>query len=155
MGGINVYQYAPNPVEWVDPWGLAKMGWYQYLKKAKDGLQAHHLNQNAAFKQWIPQKRGASIKLKGNAFFDRGLDHYVVHQELEKFWNQYRKGGVKYGENPTVADYNDAMKSALCKTSLSTKEVDKAVDSAMRNQRQFGVNPEMVFGRIPRRIYQR
>ncbi|WP_369021505.1 RHS repeat-associated core domain-containing protein, partial [Weeksella sp. HMSC059D05] len=24
MGGINVYQYAPNPVEWVDPWGLAK-----------------------------------------------------------------------------------------------------------------------------------
>ncbi|ETD72726.1 type IV secretion protein Rhs [Pelistega indica] len=23
MGGINVYQYAPNPVEWVDPWGLA------------------------------------------------------------------------------------------------------------------------------------
>ncbi|XVN73512.1 hypothetical protein AAEX37_00576 [Oligella sp. MSHR50489EDL] len=22
-GGINVYQYTPNPVEWVDPWGLA------------------------------------------------------------------------------------------------------------------------------------
>ncbi|CCG19221.1 RHS family protein, partial [Taylorella asinigenitalis 14/45] len=22
MGGLNNYQYAPNPVEWVDPWGL-------------------------------------------------------------------------------------------------------------------------------------
>ncbi|QVN23349.1 RHS repeat domain-containing protein [Burkholderia pyrrocinia] len=25
QGGLNVYQYAPNPVEWVDPLGLAKM----------------------------------------------------------------------------------------------------------------------------------
>ncbi|MGS0897520.1 RHS repeat-associated core domain-containing protein, partial [Burkholderia stagnalis] len=23
-GGINVYQYAPNPVEWIDPFGLSK-----------------------------------------------------------------------------------------------------------------------------------
>ncbi|KVJ80761.1 RHS repeat-associated core domain-containing protein [Klebsiella aerogenes] len=23
-GGLNVYQYAPNPLGWVDPWGLAK-----------------------------------------------------------------------------------------------------------------------------------
>ncbi|MDK7374219.1 RHS repeat domain-containing protein [Weeksella virosa] len=25
MGGINVYQYAPNPVEWVDPWGWKRL----------------------------------------------------------------------------------------------------------------------------------
>jgi len=24
MGGVNLYQYAPNPVSWVDPFGLAK-----------------------------------------------------------------------------------------------------------------------------------
>ena len=24
MGGMNLYQYAPNPVGWVDPFGLAK-----------------------------------------------------------------------------------------------------------------------------------
>ncbi|HID7482823.1 TPA: RHS repeat-associated core domain-containing protein [Morganella morganii] len=23
MGGLNLYQYAPNPVGWVDPWGWA------------------------------------------------------------------------------------------------------------------------------------
>jgi hypothetical protein len=22
-GGLNVYQYAPNPLGWVDPWGLS------------------------------------------------------------------------------------------------------------------------------------
>ncbi|WP_302479328.1 RHS repeat-associated core domain-containing protein [Burkholderia lata] len=21
-GGINLYQYAPNPISWIDPWGL-------------------------------------------------------------------------------------------------------------------------------------
>ncbi len=25
-GGINLYQYAPNPLGWTDPWGLAKCG---------------------------------------------------------------------------------------------------------------------------------
>ena len=23
LGGVNVYQYAPNPIGWVDPWGLS------------------------------------------------------------------------------------------------------------------------------------
>ncbi len=31
-GGLNVYQYAPNPLGWVDPWGLAKC-------KAPDGYK--------------------------------------------------------------------------------------------------------------------
>nr|WP_077946559.1 hypothetical protein [Salmonella enterica] len=21
-GGLNLYQYAPNPLSWIDPWGL-------------------------------------------------------------------------------------------------------------------------------------
>ena len=25
-GGINVYQYAPNPIRWIDPLGLARCG---------------------------------------------------------------------------------------------------------------------------------
>ncbi|NQJ69551.1 hypothetical protein HO539_07525 [Streptococcus suis] len=25
LGGLNTFQYAPNPIEWVDPWGLS--GW--------------------------------------------------------------------------------------------------------------------------------
>ncbi|MGV3067112.1 RHS repeat-associated core domain-containing protein, partial [Proteus mirabilis] len=23
LGGINLYQYAPNPLGWIDPWGLS------------------------------------------------------------------------------------------------------------------------------------
>ena len=32
LGGNNVFQYAPNPVGWIDPWGL------ECIKNKKDGL---------------------------------------------------------------------------------------------------------------------
>lgn len=34
LGGMNAYQYAPNPMTWVDPWGLS----------CKDGLQANRVH---------------------------------------------------------------------------------------------------------------
>ncbi|RMP85344.1 hypothetical protein ALQ17_03676 [Pseudomonas fluorescens] len=35
-GGLNFYQYAPNPISWIDPWGLAPELYYLIAKK--DGL---------------------------------------------------------------------------------------------------------------------
>ena len=32
LGGNNVFQYAPNPVMWIDPWGLTT-DWGKYLEK--------------------------------------------------------------------------------------------------------------------------
>lgn len=42
--------------------------------------QAHHLNQNAAFKQTIPSEEGMCIKLFGNAFVDKNSAHRLVHE---------------------------------------------------------------------------
>ena len=40
-GGDNVYQYVPNPVNWVDPWGLAgKIG--DCGPKANQGVAEKH-----------------------------------------------------------------------------------------------------------------
>ncbi|WP_285423646.1 RHS repeat-associated core domain-containing protein [Pseudomonas sp. efr-133-TYG-103a] len=49
LGGLNLYQYAPNPVGWVDPWGLAACG------KNIDALRNG------------PQKTTVSVKTKGEA----------------------------------------------------------------------------------------
>ncbi|WP_338128926.1 RHS repeat-associated core domain-containing protein [Taylorella equigenitalis] len=38
LGGLNNYQYAPNPVEWVDPWGLFP----EWLIALRDGGNAAH-----------------------------------------------------------------------------------------------------------------
>lgn len=48
-GGLNLYQYAPNPVGWVDPWGLAACG------KKMDALRND------------PQKTTVSVKSKTEA----------------------------------------------------------------------------------------
>ena len=58
-GGINVYQYAPNPTLWIDPLGLARcpcdpcskydVGPYDQLKRRSasgDNLDIHHAMQN-------------------------------------------------------------------------------------------------------------
>ncbi|HIH2750052.1 TPA: RHS repeat-associated core domain-containing protein, partial [Burkholderia lata] len=47
LGGDNLYQYAPNPVRWLDPWGLA-VGDYGQMPSYR-GWQLHHnIPQNLA-----------------------------------------------------------------------------------------------------------
>ncbi len=59
-GGINLYQFAPNALGWVDPWGLSNSG---ILDRAMDGkvgdrLSAHHV---------IP----VEVWKENQAFFDK------------------------------------------------------------------------------------
>ncbi|EMU9122090.1 RHS repeat-associated core domain-containing protein [Providencia stuartii] len=41
LGGMNLYQYAPNPLVWIDPWGLAASGDYKEMP-VMPGFQKHH-----------------------------------------------------------------------------------------------------------------
>ena len=155
-GGANLYQFAPNANVWVDPLGLkVRVGNHGHLRKIKDGQQSHHLNQDAAFRSKIPREEGAAIKLKGNAFRDIGSDHYNVHKELEKFWDQYRRGGSKFGQVPTIGEYNKALENSLKQTSMSPQERCKALSSAKRNQRRYCLTEDDLVPRIPERINQK
>jgi len=66
-GGVNVFQYAPNPVGWIDPLGLARcpcdpcskydVGTYDELKERSvpgDGLDIHHAMQSNPAGQVVP-----------------------------------------------------------------------------------------------------
>ena len=156
LGGINLYQFSPNAQTWIDPLGLkVKIGNHGHLRKIKDGYQSHHLNQDAAFGTIIPREKGAAIKLKGNAFTDIGSDHYNVHNELEKFWDQYRRGGSKFGQIPTIGEYNKALENSLKQTSMSPQERCKALSSAKRNQSRYGLTESDFIPKIPGRINQK
>lgn len=155
LGGLNTFAYAPNPVGWVDPFGLAKRGRHGNLKKVKKGGQSHHLNQDAAFKSIIPHKDGAAIQLKGNAFCDIDSDHYNAHESLEAFWDDYRQGGSKYPSIPTIAEYNKALSTALATTSLSAKDRYKALSSAVRQQKSYELNDDDLIPKIPGKLGQK
>jgi uncharacterized protein RhaS with RHS repeats len=44
LGGVNVFAYAPNPVMWIDPWGLAKVNRNSNSAKGKYELYAIYEN---------------------------------------------------------------------------------------------------------------
>ncbi|WP_244135292.1 MULTISPECIES: RHS repeat-associated core domain-containing protein [unclassified Burkholderia] len=42
-GGINVFQYAPNPVQWVDPLGLARSGQWVNVGNGRIRIDPPHV----------------------------------------------------------------------------------------------------------------
>ncbi len=161
-GGINLYQYAPNALGWVDPWGLKCkstedgpiLGPHGSLKNDLRPGQSHHLNQDAAFRDIIPTNSGAAIKLEGNAFTQPGTPHYEAHKSLEQFWNQFRKGGASYREMPSNLQYTQALKHSLEAAGLPANQVKEAVRYSIQNRIQHGALGGMNVPRIPGRINQ-
>ena len=118
--------------------------------------QAHHLSQNAVFKNAISQGDGLCVELNGNAFSEIGSPHYEVHRSLERFWNQYRKGGDLYREYPTIGEYNRAVYNSLLSTNKFTpQEAAYAVRRAYGQQRSAGFTNSDFVPRIPGKLPQK
>ncbi len=82
-GGINAYQYAPNPISWIDPFGLAKRG-------PKTGGCGPHNEMIAAW--------GKEVKAAGGDVIAGGGRQEVLVKT---------PGGVKSGRRPDII-YTDA-----------------------------------------------
>jgi RHS repeat-associated protein len=83
-GGINVYQYAPNPIGWIDPLGLAKRG------PKTDGCGPHN-EMIAAWAREV-QTTGGIVMAGGGQLPERVIDTV---------------GGYKNGRRPDLI-YTDA-----------------------------------------------
>jgi hypothetical protein len=132
---------------------LSQTGSYGSLVKVLkgSGLQANHLNQNAAFKSIIPENEGIANAMRGNAFDDVGSPHYEFHRSLEGFWNQYRKGGEHFGNRPTNAQYGTAVNDALSSAGHTTVESARLSALAAQNRAAFGLSESQLVPRIPGR----
>ena len=128
-GGMNLYQYAPNPISWIDPWGWSIVntgGRFADLDSLKQqGEVGHHMAQNA-YNRTIDISRadGPAIgmttadhestrtyKGRGNGTMNRdgaaGLNArermFLDIQDIRsKFGGKYRKGtleAIKYAKS--------------------------------------------------------
>ncbi len=95
---------------------------YGRLSGKYSGLQAHHLNQNAAFSSVVPRNRGISIVLYGNICEQKDSAHSRVHQAIEAFWDLYREGGPRFEQDIKISDYLDAVQGALKDAGFSPSE---------------------------------
>lgn len=128
---------------------------YGILKNDKSILgQAHHLNQNAAYRDVIPPEKGVSVKLEGNAFTQPGTPHYDAHTSMESFWNQFRRGGERYGEMPTNLEYSKGLLDSLRNAGYSTEEALDLTRQAIKQRVEYGLYGGEPVPRIPGRINQ-
>ncbi|MEL7571252.1 MAG: hypothetical protein AAGU14_11925 [Eubacteriaceae bacterium] len=114
--------------------------------------QAHHLNQNAAFKDIISKNDGLCVELEGNAFKNIGSPHYSAHKNLENYWNNFRTKGHLYGDIPTISNYNSALYDSLRAAGLTDTQAKIAVQSAIKQQSKYGLSGGSLVPKIPGKI---
>uniref|UniRef100_UPI001B7FE24F RHS repeat domain-containing protein n=1 Tax=Chitinilyticum litopenaei TaxID=1121276 RepID=UPI001B7FE24F len=119
MGGLNIFAYAPNPVHWVDPQGLAangQLGTYGTLTgraNRRDQLEAHELIRNEALEQ---MGCGAKTK-KGNP--KRHPDNPSIaldlptHDNVHIIENDLAKQHLGVGVNEFQLDNNRPTKRQM------------------------------------------
>lgn len=134
---------------------LSRTGSYDELRKLLNGtgLQANHLNQDAAFNSIIPSGKGVANAMRGDAIQDVGSEHWKFHKTLEEFWDQFRKGS-RFGDQPTCGEYSDALASALRDAGYSPEVVQDLVGQARQQRISFGLNDTSYVPDIPGRLNQ-
>jgi hypothetical protein len=110
--------------------------------------QAHHLNQNAAYRDVIPKSEGLSVDLKGNILKDIGAPHTSAHRSLEGFWDRFR-GTASV---PTNLEYTRALQQSLRAAGYTEAEVQHAVRASIRERLNYGLLGGQPVPRVPRPI---
>ena len=96
-GGINLGSYSPNPLSWIDPWGLTKCGLSAADKRKMGPKPAgmkdphrHHIVREMAPKNWSKAERGP-IHHAQNLAKKFGMD---VNKSLKNFTWAQNGGGA-------------------------------------------------------------
>lgn len=150
-GGSMISQYlAPSEQLWVytAPYG-------EMAGRLPPGVQANHLNQDAAFGSIIPKDQGVAVPLAGNAITEIGSEHYAFHESLEGFWSPYRRGGSLFTFRPTNAEYGQAIYSALRAAGRSPEEAAALTQAAEADLATNGLAPTDPVPNIPGRMGQK
>ncbi|WP_290004329.1 RHS repeat-associated core domain-containing protein [Faucicola atlantae] len=134
LGGNNTFQYAPNPIEWIDPLGLSTsckncnpvqqddcdailkkekvvIGKHRYIKKIGGEYDSHHIYQDAAVNNISKYKYNdaIAISIKGRNIdgTTKGTSHYLANRAQDSS----SKAGILGGE--TVVAYNSLRAAGL------------------------------------------
>jgi hypothetical protein len=110
--------------------------------QGQQGLQVHHLNQNAVYGDVIPYNKGISVIVNGS-IQTPGSQHFNFHEYKIILWEPHRLAGTK----PTNAQYIEAVEDALTYAGFTAQE---ARDAATDAQNQLGAYNFVMTAEVPR-----
>ena len=131
QGGMNLFEYAPNPVGWIDPFGLLKSA------KVHASLYAKTLNTKIrkGEKVRLPTTVAAVIDRKtGKIFYgESGLINTVVHPELKKV---IPKTSVEKWSTTNCAEVNALNKAFKARPSAKMEDFEVAAATTVTEKRK-------------------
>ena len=140
LGGFNLFLYSPNPVGWIDPFGLAgegALGTYGSLtgrKHSGDLMEAHELVRHEALAQMGCTKKGKDgddLRMRKNPSIAISTDrHDAAHAQEVSLSQRFRTGN---GKNQFQFDQNnrptkqqmDIWQGALRQSGISASQAKK------------------------------
>jgi uncharacterized protein RhaS with RHS repeats len=144
MGGFNLYQYAPNPLSWVDPWGLSKCGkdwgaWFSKETKTSppetmNNPHAHHIVFKGDFSRSPPMQ--AALNRSRSILGKYSID--PVNDPDALMWAENKGHTLVNAQN--VASQLENAHSSISKLNLSADDAANSMKSALK---KIGMN---VFG---------
>ena len=79
----------------------------------------------------------------------------MAHARIERFWNQFREGGSRFGEMPTNREYSQAVLTSMRAAGFTREQAMHVTRQAIRDQVQHGLLGVDDVPRLPGRINQR
>ncbi|EJN6958654.1 RHS domain-containing protein [Photobacterium damselae] len=139
-GGLNNYQYVPNPVNWVDPLGLMSVDGNGCVKKWKR-FDKYHESRREAFRQ---AKKDAGIPMSSQANKVKNVDLTDANGNpiLDSSYNvistrEYHFESI-YNEKVVIQEHSlghsDYPNSASSRPHFNVREYDMETDSGHRNR---------------------
>jgi RHS repeat-associated protein len=136
-GGDNLYAYAPNPVGWADPLGLARDPTNPNTAQRPNAARDHHTipQEMLKDKKFVDQMKKAGIK-NPKAYIDKQIvripatEHDKIHRNG---WNPQFKDWFKKNPNFSAADLQKQIK-----TQMSDHNVAKASRNGVRKYGRNG-----------------
>lgn len=100
--------------------------------------EAHHTFQNAAFEDVIDKGEGLCTKMEGDLMKSPpGTPHYKFHEYMENWWDQFRLGGERYRDVPTVQEYAEAAENAYRYAGLDPADAHYVVECSKEQYAQW------------------
>ena len=119
LGGFILYQYAPNGLTWIDPWGL----WTYNTMPKIDGFQKHHIIPQQLKNHPLIKEAGMNIHSIGNIIYlptsadahptrtiHKG-SHYQYTQDIKIEMNEIYTRGKR--ENWSQTEYKNTLNKLI------------------------------------------
>ncbi|WP_370389323.1 RHS repeat-associated core domain-containing protein [Snodgrassella alvi] len=127
LGGFNLYQYAPNGLMWIDPWGL----WTYNTMPKIDGFQKHHIIPQQLKNHNLIKAAGMNIhSVKNIMYLPTSADahatrtihngsHFAYTRDIEAQMSDIYERGQK--ENWTQKQYKQALNKLIKKERINLR----------------------------------